>query len=87
MEHSTERYTAHAVIPTVRKQGRNVAWLSREVGISRQYMSDVAHGHIPVRRELAERIGAVLGVPFFVLFGVSDGVVALPDDMRGEQAA
>lgn len=79
MEHTdTVRYTATAVIPTIRRQGRSVAWLSREVGVSRQYLSDVAHGHIPVRRDFAERVASHLGVPFFLIFDVSDGRNARP---------
>lgn len=69
----TVRYIAIAVIPTIREQGRNVAWLSRQMGVSRQYMSDVAHGHIPVRKEFAERVASHLGVPFFLIFDLSDG--------------
>lgn len=41
-------------------------------------MSDVAHGHLPVRQQFAERVATVLGVPFFVLFDVSDGVETTP---------
>lgn len=89
MEHNEEtRYTAKAVIPTIRKQGRNVAWLSREVGVSRQYMSDVAHGHVPVRKEFAERVATHLGVPFFVVFDVSDGRENMSTDTsQAEQEA
>jgi len=79
MEHNLDsRYIASAVIPTVRQQGRSVSWLSRQMGVSRQYMSDVAHGHLPVRQQFAERVATVLGVPFFVLFDVSDGVETTP---------
>jgi hypothetical protein len=36
-------------------------------------MSDVAHGHIPVRRDFAERVADELDIPlFFLIFGVSN---------------
>ena len=69
----TAQYRATNVIPTIREQGRSVAWLARQIGLSRQYVSDIAHGHMAVREDVARRVGAALGVPFFVLFDVSDG--------------
>lgn len=87
MEHNvTAQYRATNVIPTIREQGRSVSWLARQVGLSRQYVSDIAHGHFTVREDVARRVGTALGVPFFVLFDVSDGGSFPPSDTDAEAA-
>lgn len=83
MQHTTmARYRANAVADTVRAQGRSVAWLARQLGMSRPYTSDIVHGRIVVRRDVAERIAALLGMAFFVAFEVSDDTEKTP---LGEQ--
>jgi transcriptional regulator with XRE-family HTH domain len=56
------RYKTTKGLATLREQGRSVTWLARRLGVSRQYASDVLHGHYAIRRELAERIAGLLGV-------------------------
>lgn len=71
MSNEPRRYRATNVLETIRDQGRTVAWLSRRIGISRQYTSGVVHGHTVVREEVARRIADQLAVPLFLLFELS----------------
>jgi transcriptional regulator with XRE-family HTH domain len=82
MKQSFRRYRATNVIPTLRDQGRTVSWLARRVGLSRQYTSDIVHGHVDAHGPLAERISEALGVPLFLLFAVSDGIEIDPKRMK-----
>jgi transcriptional regulator with XRE-family HTH domain len=66
------RYEAKNVASTIREQGRSVAWLAREIGLSRQYTSDAVHGNVVVKSAIAEKIAKALGVPLFLIFDVSD---------------
>lgn len=73
MLQSSPRYSATAVLATIREQGRSIVWLAGKLGMSRQYTSDVAHGRCVVREDIARRVADALNVPLFLLFNVSDG--------------
>lgn len=60
------RYKARQIAQTIREQGRSVTWVARQIGVSRQYTSDVVHGHRTVTEPMARRISGVLGMPFFL---------------------
>jgi len=45
-----------------------MTWLAQQLGVSRQYTSDVAHGNRTCNRDTAERMSAALGVPLFLVF-------------------
>lgn len=76
---TSARYRATSVTDTLRAQGRTVTWLAQRIGLSRQYTSDVVHGHVAVGEEVAERISAILGVSLFLVFDVSDSTENVPE--------
>lgn len=80
MRHSTSNRlrAREGIVRTLRKQGRNVAWLSREVKLSRQYTSEILHGHVEIAPEIAERIADKLEVDIFFLFDVSGSTTSEP---------
>lgn len=77
MKHE-QRYRTTSALATLRAQGRNVTWLARQLGLSRQYTSDILHGHTLVKRDLAQRIAATLGVPLFLAFEVPESTENVP---------
>ena len=54
------------------EQGRKRRWLAERVGVSEAYLSLIIAGSRTVDRALGERIGALLGVPFFLLFEIAE---------------
>lgn len=50
------------------KQGRSIAWLAREAGISRAYAWKMLHGDSPMTAEFKAAASKALGVPEDVLF-------------------
>lgn len=73
MKHMTEiRYRSNgSIVPLIREQGRSVAWLARQIGISRQFTSEIVHGHVSTSPEVAESITKNLQSTLFLLFDVS----------------
>jgi hypothetical protein len=63
-----ERYRATGLGEVIDEQGRKRRWLADRVGVSEAYLSMIISGMRTVDRSLGERIGALLGVPFFLLF-------------------
>jgi len=49
-----------------------MTWLARQLGFSRQYTSDVAHGHRTCNQDTAERMAAAIGLPLFLGFELLD---------------
>ena len=64
----TGRYRATGLSKVMEEQGRKRRWLARRVGISEPYLSRIIAGDKTIDRARGERIGALLGVPFFLLF-------------------
>lgn len=73
MKHTDpKRYRATSVAELIRAQGRSVAWLARQIGLSRQYTSGIVHGHVEVNEAIAQRIASMLMTSLFLAFDVSD---------------
>jgi hypothetical protein len=68
----TGRYRATGLGKVLEEQGRKRRWLARRVGISEPYLSRIIAGDKTIDRARGERIGALLGVPFFLLFEFAD---------------
>ena len=49
-----------------------MTWLARQLGFSRQYTSDVAHGQRTCNQETADRMAAMIGLPLFLGFELLD---------------
>ena len=67
-----QRATDNAIRILRHEQGRRVDWLSRQVGVSRQFVSDAIHGNRPVTYVRAAQIAAILGVEVADLFRDED---------------
>jgi hypothetical protein len=67
----TERYRATELGQVIDAQGRKRRWVADRVGISESYLSRIIAGEKTIDRARGERIGSLLGVPFFVLFEVA----------------
>lgn len=63
-----ERYRATGLGEVIDAQGRKRRWVADRVGMSEAYLSMIISGERTVDRGQGERIGALLGVPFFLLF-------------------
>ena len=63
-----ERFRATGLGEVIDEQGRKRRWLADRIGVSESYLSMIITGGRTVDRSLGERIGALLGVPFFLLF-------------------
>lgn len=72
----TQRFRATHLEEVLATQGRTKAWLGRQIGVHRSMAVHIAKGRRNVDLKTGERVAALLGVPFFVLFELSDG-----DDM------
>lgn len=59
---------------TLRKQGRNVTWLARRLGMSRRTLYYRMRGEFPVEEQ--RRIADILDVPDEFLFGEKAGSCA-----------
>lgn len=64
----TERYRAVRLGEVIDAQGRKRRWVADRVGMSEAYLSMIISGERTVDRAQGERICALLGVPFFLLF-------------------
>lgn len=65
---TSERFTATNLGSVLREQGRKRKWLAGRVGTSESLIGKLLNGERTVSRDVAERITAAVGVPFFVLF-------------------
>jgi hypothetical protein len=45
---------------------RGPAWVAKKVGRTREMLSRVYHGHLPISDKLAEDLYQVLGIPLLV---------------------
>ncbi len=80
MQHTiARRYRATTIAELIRAQGRSVAWLARQLGLSRQHTSAIVHGHVAVPEPVAERIAGLLMTSIFLAFDVSDDTIATPE--------
>ncbi len=68
----SNRYRATGLGKVLEEQGRKRRWVARRVGISEPYLSRIIAGDKTIDRARGERIGALLGVPFFLLFEFAD---------------
>jgi transcriptional regulator with XRE-family HTH domain len=64
------RYLATHLGDVLESQGRKQCWLAERIGVSGGYVSLIISGERTVDRETGERIAALLGVPFFLLFSL-----------------
>ena len=64
------RYVATHLGDVLESQGRKQCWLAGRIGVSGGYVSLIIAGERTVDRETGERIAALLGVPFFLLFSL-----------------
>lgn len=69
----TRRFRATHLEDVLESQGRSKAWLGRQIGVHRSMVVHIAKGRRPVDERTGERVASLLGVPFFVLFELSDG--------------
>jgi transcriptional regulator with XRE-family HTH domain len=67
---SNRRYVATHLGDVLESQGRKQCWLAGRIGVSGGYVSLIIAGERTVDRETGERIAALLGVPFFLLFAL-----------------
>jgi transcriptional regulator with XRE-family HTH domain len=67
-DESAVRYEVSNLESVLHEQGRTQRWLADRVGVSESLISKLLTGKRTISRELGERIGAAIGVPFFVLF-------------------
>lgn len=65
---ATPRYVATNLDAVLACQGRKQCWLAGRLGFSAAYLSLIVGGERTVDRATGERIAALLGVPFFLLF-------------------
>ncbi len=65
---SNQRYVATHLGDVLESQGRKQCWLAGRIGVSGGYISLIIAGERTVDRATGERIAALLGVPFFLLF-------------------
>jgi transcriptional regulator with XRE-family HTH domain len=65
---ANRRYVATHLADVLESQGRKQCWLAGRIGVSGGYVSLIIAGERTVDRETGERIAALLGVPFFLLF-------------------
>ncbi len=66
------RYIAQNLGSTLDAQGRKRRWLAHQVGVSESLISKVIAGERTVDHALAERITAIVGIPFFLLFDLHE---------------
>ena len=67
------RYAATDALDAVlQEQGRKRRWLADRIGVSESWSSHVMAGRHTLDRDQGERIAAILGVPFFVLFALHE---------------
>lgn len=55
------------------QQGRRAVWLAEHLGLSRSRLSHIMKGRRLMNGPEAERAAELLGVPFSLLFVLSDG--------------
>ena len=67
-----QMYHAINVRPFMDHQGRTVVWLSRQLGLSYGYTTQIARGDAPATQPVAKRISDLLGAPVDALFAVPD---------------
>jgi transcriptional regulator with XRE-family HTH domain len=67
---SNQRYVATHLGAVLESQGRKQCWLAGRIGVSGGYISLIIAGERTVDRATGERIAALLGVPFFLLFTI-----------------
>ena len=67
-----QMYHAINVRPFMDHQGRTVVWLSRQLGLSYGYTTQIARGDAPATPPVAKRISDLLGAPVDALFAVPD---------------
>jgi len=67
-----QRATDDAIRILRHEQGRRVDWLGRQVGVSRQYVSDAIHGNRSVTYARATSIADALGVEVSDIFRDED---------------
>jgi plasmid maintenance system antidote protein VapI len=69
MENTTkQRYRATGLTETLEQQGRTAAWLGRQLGVHRSYVTHIAAGRRTVDGDRAARVAQLLGVPERMLF-------------------
>lgn len=68
----SDRFLAKGLGDVMDEQGRKRRWLADRIGVSESYLSMVISGGRTVDRALGERIGSLLGVPFFLLFELAE---------------
>lgn len=85
MSESTQ-FRATGLHDTLKTQGRKARWLAQKAGISESLLCHAMKGRRTVNATAANRIAELLGVPFFVLWKLSDGDQNSPSE-NGEQAA
>ena len=71
------RYVATHLGGGLEGQGRKQCWLAARLGGAGGYVSLIIAGERTVDRETGERIAALLGVPFFLLFALGEQRYAL----------
>lgn len=81
------QYRAIGLRETLKLQGRKARWLAQKVGVHEALLSHAMSGNRTIDATAANRISELLGVPFFVLWELSDGVKMSSARSEKEQAA
>lgn len=74
-----ERYRATNLGEVMQAQGRRQTWLAAQLGVHKSLITHILKGRRSVARDSGERIASLMGVPFFVLFELSDETNLSPE--------
>lgn len=64
----TQLRARHPILRVLFDRQRSTAWLAREAGFNRIYLSRIFNGHIPATEAVRAKCAAVLGLPESELF-------------------
>jgi transcriptional regulator with XRE-family HTH domain len=67
-----QRYDATLLAKVLRDQGRKQRWLAAEIGTNESLVSEWVNGRRTVSEHRARQVASVLGVPFYLLFHVTE---------------
>ena len=66
------RYDATLLAQVLRDQGRKQRWLAERIGTHESLVSEWVNGRRTISEHRARQIASVLGVPFYLLFPVTN---------------
>lgn len=63
------------------------SWLARQLGVTPAAVNRWVKGERTIDRANAERIAALLGIPFYLLFDIPKGMGNIPKEQHQELAS